>query len=261
VGETTSLNIGALESSRNVNISTECSDKEEMKFDKLLGGSQKVYAWTYKNLHGFDPDLLQNAIPIKESMKPVMQEQRSINSAFKAIFQRELGKLLRAGIIFSVHPKWVSNWLPSSKTIDHIRTCIKFCTFNQIVMRNPFPPLNMEIILQEVVKLQLRPLLDNFLGCRNIKVKGEDAHKTTLITNWGTMTYKFLFSSLPDAIISFRRPIHTIFDELVSIHIYLDDLIVCVKGMIITSEFQVLFMGPFKIAFVLDTNYYILKDL
>jgi hypothetical protein len=43
--------------------------------------------------------------------------------------------------------------------------------------------------------------------------------------------------------------------------IYLDDLIVCVKGMIITSEFQVLFLGPFKISFVLDTNSYILKDL
>jgi hypothetical protein len=90
VGETISLNIGALESSRNVNISTQCSDKEEMKFAKLLGGFQKVSAWPYKDLRGFDPGLLQNAIPIKESMKPVMQEQRSINSAFKATFQREL---------------------------------------------------------------------------------------------------------------------------------------------------------------------------
>jgi hypothetical protein len=49
------------------------------------------------------------------------------------------------------------------------------------------------------------------------------------------------------------------FDELVSLHLYLDDLIVCVKGLIITSEFQVL--APFQIAFVLDTNSYILKKL
>jgi hypothetical protein len=119
----------------------------------------------------------------------------------------------------------------------------------------------MEIILQQVVESQLRPLLDSFLGCKKIKVKGEDAHKTTLITNWGTMSYKCLFSGLLDASTAFKRPIHTTFDELVSIHLYLDDLIVCVKGMIITSEFQVLFLGPFKIAFVLDTNSYILKDL
>jgi hypothetical protein len=75
------------------------------------------------------------------------------------------------------------------------------------------------------------------------------------------MTYKLLLSSLPDTSTSFKRPINTNFDELVSIHLYLDDLIVYVKGLIITSEFQVLFLSPFKISFVLDTNSYILKDI
>jgi hypothetical protein len=48
-------------------------------------------------------------------------------------------------------------------------------------------------------------------------------------------------------------------DELVSLHLYLDELIVRVKGMMITSYFQVI--GPFQIAFVLDTNSYISKYL
>jgi hypothetical protein len=115
------------------------------------------------------------------------------------------------------------------------------------------------MILQQVVELQLKPLLDEILGYNKIKVKGENVHKTTFITNCDTMSYKCLLSSLLDASTTFKRPIHTTFDELVSLHIYLDDLIVCVKGLIITSEFQVL--GPFQIAFVLDTNSYILKDL
>jgi hypothetical protein len=126
VGETTSLNIGALESSRNVNISTQCSDKEEMKFSKILGGFQKFSAWPYEDLRGFDPGFLQNSIPIKEDMKLVMYEQRSINSTFKANFQSELENFLRVGIIFSVHLEWVSNWVPILKTTDHIRTCINF---------------------------------------------------------------------------------------------------------------------------------------
>jgi hypothetical protein len=89
-GKTTSLNIGALEFSRNVNISTQCSDREEMKFTKLLGGFQKFSSWPYEDLCGFDPGFLQNVIPIKEDMKPFMQKQRSINSAFKETFQRGL---------------------------------------------------------------------------------------------------------------------------------------------------------------------------
>ena len=81
----------------------------------------------------------------------------------------------------------------------------------------------------------MRPLLDNFLGYSKIKKKGADVHKTTLITNWGTMTYKCLLFDLPNASTAFKISIQTTLDELISIHIYLDDLIVHVKGLIITS--------------------------
>jgi hypothetical protein len=107
----------------------------------------------------------------------------------------------------------------------------------------------------------MRPLLDEILGYNKIKVKGADVHKTTPISIRGTMTYKFLFSSLPDASTAFKIPIHTTLDELINIHIYLDDIIKYIKRMIITLEFQVLSLGPFKIDFFLDTNSYILRDL
>jgi hypothetical protein len=97
------------------------------------------------------------------------------------------------------------------------------------------------------------------MGYNKIKIKGENVHKTTFITNCDTMSYKFLPFRLLDASTIFKIPIHTTFYELVSLHFYLDDLVVCIKGLIITSEFQAL--GPFQIAFVLETNSYILKDL
>jgi hypothetical protein len=70
VGETISLNIRTLESPKNVKISVQCSDKEEIKLAKLLGRFQDVFAWPYEDIHGFDPGLIQHAIPIKEGMKP-----------------------------------------------------------------------------------------------------------------------------------------------------------------------------------------------
>jgi hypothetical protein len=205
-----------------------------MKLAKILGRFQDVFSWSYEDLRGFDPGFTHHAIPIKEGMKPTRKKQRPINSSFKATFQRELENFLRARIVFPVYPAWVSNWVPVSKTTDHIRTCINFRTFSQAIMRNPFPPLNMEMFLQQFVRSQMRPLFENFLGYSKIKGKGADVRKTTLITNWGTMTYKCLFSGLPNASIAFKRPIHTTLDELISIHIYLDDLIIYVKGLIIT---------------------------
>jgi hypothetical protein len=52
---------------------------------------------------------------------------------------------------------------------------------------------------------------------------------------------------------------HMTLDELVSLHLYLDELIVCVNAMMITSDFHMIF--PFQISFVLDTNSYISKYL
>jgi len=106
-------------------------------------------------------------------------------------------------------------------------------------------------------------LLECVFGYNQIKVKREDKYKTTFITNWCTMTYEYMFSSLPDASTTFKRPMQITLDELIGevIHIYLDDLIVYVKGILISSEFQVLCLGPFNIDFVLGTNSYILKYL
>ena len=76
----------------------------------------------------------------------------------------------------------------------------------------------------------MRPLLENFWGYNKIKGKGAESHKTTLITNWGTMNYKCLLFGLPDASTTFKGLIHTTLDELINIHIYLDDLIIYIKG-------------------------------
>jgi hypothetical protein len=110
VGETISLNIRTPECPKNVKIGVQCSDEEKLKFTKFIGEFQDVFAWYYDDIHGFDPALIQHAIPIKEGIKLVRQKQRPINPALEATIQKELEKLFKAGIIFPVkYSKWVSN--------------------------------------------------------------------------------------------------------------------------------------------------------
>jgi hypothetical protein len=75
VGETISLNIGTLESPNNVKIGAQCCDEEKMKFAKLLGEFRDVFSWSFKDLHGFDPGIIQHVIPIKEGIKPVRKKK------------------------------------------------------------------------------------------------------------------------------------------------------------------------------------------
>jgi hypothetical protein len=88
-----------------------------LKFTKLLHEFKDVFAWSYEDIHGFDPALIQNAIPIKEGIKPVRQKQRPINPTLELTIHKEFEKILKAGIIFPVkYFQWVSNLVPVRKT-------------------------------------------------------------------------------------------------------------------------------------------------
>jgi hypothetical protein len=93
VGDTISLNLGTPESPKIVKLGAQCSDKEKVKFTELLYEFQDVFAWSYEDIRGFDPALIQHVIPIKEGIKPVRQKQRPINPALEANIQKELEKL------------------------------------------------------------------------------------------------------------------------------------------------------------------------
>jgi hypothetical protein len=154
VGETISLNIGTLESPKNVKIGAQCSDEEKMKFSKLLGEFQDVFSWSFEYLRGFDPALIKHAIPIKEGIKPVRKKQRPINPTLEATIRKELEKLLKARIIFQVkYYEWVSNLVHVQKTTSQIRLCVDFHALNRSSIKYHFPLPNMEMILQEVAGL------------------------------------------------------------------------------------------------------------
>jgi hypothetical protein len=131
VGETISLNIGTPNSPTNVKIGAQCSDEEKIKFSKLLGEFQVVFAWSYEDVRGFDPGLIQHAIPIKEGIKPVSKKQIPINPAMEATIRRDLENFLKVGVTLLVkYPEEVSKLVLVLKVTDHIIFCINFCTSN-----------------------------------------------------------------------------------------------------------------------------------
>jgi hypothetical protein len=184
VGETISLNIGTADSPKNVKIGAQCTDEEKLKFTKLLREFQDVFSWSYEDLRGFDPALIQHIIPIKEDIKSVRQKQILINPTLEENIRKELEKLLKARIIFPIkYSEWVSNLVLVRKTTGHILLCVDFRELNRVSIKDHFPLPNMEMILQQVEGSQMMSLLDGFSGYNQIKVKRTDKYKTTFITH------------------------------------------------------------------------------
>jgi hypothetical protein len=104
------MNIGTQEDPKILKIGAQCSEQEKQKFMDLFHEFCDVFAWSYNDLHGFDPSVIQHAIPIKEDARPVRQRQRPINHALEATIRKEVDKLLVAHIIFPVkYSEWVEN--------------------------------------------------------------------------------------------------------------------------------------------------------
>jgi hypothetical protein len=165
VGETISLNIGTPDSPKNVKIGSQCTDEEKLKIIDLLREFQDVFPSSYEDISGFDPALIQHAIPIKEAIKPVRKKQIPINPALEATITKELEKLLKAGIIFPVkYSKWVSKLVLIQKTTGQIQLCVDFHTLNRASIKYHFHLPNMEMILQQVAGSQMMSLLNGFSG-------------------------------------------------------------------------------------------------
>ena len=72
-----------------------------------------VFAWSYADLRGFDPSVIQHAIPIRENFHPVRQKHRPMNPALEATIRSEMDKMLTAHIIFPVkYSERVANLVP-----------------------------------------------------------------------------------------------------------------------------------------------------
>jgi len=80
------------------------------KIMELFHEFKEVFSWSYEDLHGFDPNIIQHVIPIKEDEKPVRKKQRPINPTLEAIIRKEVEKLVNALTIFPVkYSELVSN--------------------------------------------------------------------------------------------------------------------------------------------------------
>ena len=75
-----------------------------------------MFAWSYEEMPGIDPSIVQHEIKTYENAKPVRQNLCPVNPRKAAAIKAEVEKLLKAGFIFPIPlTEWVSNPAPVDK--------------------------------------------------------------------------------------------------------------------------------------------------
>eukprot|EP00253_Pinus_taeda_P006080 PITA_06080 len=165
-GEYIEVNIGTSRDPKIVKIGKGTNVEERKKLTNLLREYQDVLAFSYDELKVYREDIMEHTIPLKdENAKPLHQKLRQINPNLAPLVQKELSKMLAAGIIAQTrHSTWCSNLVIVRKNNGTIRLCVDFQNLNLACNKDNYPLPNMETMLHRVTGSGMMSLLDGFSG-------------------------------------------------------------------------------------------------
>ena len=109
-----------------------------------------------------------------------------------------------------------------------IHLCMDFHDLNKACLKDNFPTLFIDYIVDEYMGCEVFSFMDGFLGYNQIQIKPVDQHKTTFICPWGTFVYRKMPFGLKNAGAAFQWAMSFYFHDLRHIFKeYLDDLASC----------------------------------
>lgn len=210
----------------NVLLRANCSPEEVEAYTALFKEFQDVFAWSYEEMPGIDPNIVEHEIKLYDNARPVRQKLRPMNPRKAAAIKAEVQKLLKAGFIYPVAlTEWVSNPVPVNKKLGTIRVCTDFRDLNLACLKENYPTPFIDQIIDECAGHKVFSFMDGFFGYNQIQIKEEDKHKTAFICPWGTFAYRKMPFGLKNAWATFQRAMSYAFHDIKHIvEAYLDDL-------------------------------------
>jgi hypothetical protein len=227
IEETIPINISrSLGVVENVFVRADFSPEEIQIYTDLFKELCDIFSWSYEEISGIDPKIVEHEITTYPDAKPVRQKLHLVNPNKEAAIKIEVEKFLKAGFIYPISlTQWVSNHVPVNKKQGTIRVCTGFHDLNKACPKDNFPTPFIDQIIYECVGCEAFSFMDGFLGYNQIQIKHEDQHKTAFICPWGTFAYRKIPFGLKNAGATFQWAMSFSFHDLKHIvEAYLDDL-------------------------------------
>jgi hypothetical protein len=121
-------------------IGAACTPQEIAAYKALFQEYRDIFAWSYTEMPGLDPSIVEHRIDTWPDITPVRQKQRPLHPSKAAAIKAEIDKLRTAGFIYPIaYTSWVSNPVPVDKKQGTIRVCTDFRDLNNACPKDNFP--------------------------------------------------------------------------------------------------------------------------
>ncbi|CAL9019108.1 unnamed protein product [Prunus brigantina] len=87
----------------------------------FLRENTEVFAWSYEDMLGMDPEIISNRLSIDPAFKPIRQKRRAYDVEWYIAMKEEVDKLTKIGFIHEFnYPSWLANVVMLvDSTADH----------------------------------------------------------------------------------------------------------------------------------------------
>ena len=142
----------------------------------MLQEFKDVFAWSYQDMPGLDPNIVQHKLALKVELKK-MKPEMSLK------IKEEVQKQFDAGFLaVAKYPQWMANVVPIPKKDGKDRMCVDYRDLNRASPKDNFPLPHIDTLVDNTAKFALFSFMDGFLGYNQIKMAPEDMEKITFIT-------------------------------------------------------------------------------
>jgi len=222
------VNLGEDGEEKHVKIGTSLTKEMQEQLCSLLREFKDVFAWSYQDMTGLDPDIVQHKLPLKPECSPIKQKLRRMKPEMTLKIKEEVEKQFNAGFLaVAKYPQWVANVVPVPKKNGKVRMCVDYRDLNRASPKDNFPLPHIDTLVDNTATSSLYSFMDGFSGYNQIKMAQEDMEKTTFITLWGTFCYKVMSFGLKNAGATYQRAMVALFHDMMhkEIEVYVDDMI------------------------------------
>lgn len=193
-------------------------EEQEAQLMELLRENKRAIGWTLADLSGISPDVCMHQLLLEDGAKPSREAQRRLNPIMMEVVQKEVLKLLDAGVIYRISDsKWVSpvHVVPKKRgiTVEQNaegelmpkrvqtgwRVCIDYRKLNGVTRKDHFPLSFMDQMLDRLAGKLHFFFLDGFSGYNQIPIAVKDQEKTTFTCPFGTFAFRRMSFGLCNA--------------------------------------------------------------
>ncbi len=122
-----------------------------------------MFAWTYKELKGILPKLVQHGIKLNTSIPLAHQARCILNPNYVAIVKCDINKLLATRFIQTIkEATWLSPIVAVLKKIGKLKNCVDFRKLNKATKKNPYPLPSFYEVLNIIARYGAYSFLDGY---------------------------------------------------------------------------------------------------